>query len=176
MLSMKTIFQQTLLAVFLITLFASVGFAAEQIELQNQDQNIKKIGYHTNINLGVFYVIPKFGLDMGYQLNQHISIDAKLSTLVGIIWTAEVASKINFTNAKWSPYISGSLGYMASIIPSDDVEESNAAIAFLNIGVGTDLKLSEKTRLFGAVHVWTPVNKREEETFLAPEVGIQWSF
>ncbi|MEZ4846438.1 MAG: hypothetical protein R2877_05700 [Bdellovibrionota bacterium] len=178
MLGMKTTFQHTLLAVLLITLFASIGFAQE-------NETYRPNGFHKNITIGALVaigagcddnteecwfdippVLPgKFNLTLGYQLNPYVSLDFRLWDFWLVLLGAEAGATVHLTDTRVSPYVLGGVGSIITFGPAP----------YLFAGGGFDLNISKRTAFFAEAKYY--MNAKEiNNGGVIPEFGLRFKF
>lgn len=186
---MKHTFQQALLAVLIITFFASIGFAQEskptevqiQDEIQLEKSSYKKLGFHAGVGIDFlipvianeddFILLPKLDIVVGHQFNPYFGVDLKISNILLVIWTAELAPKFNFTNSKISPFITASIMGGAAIAFNDAI-----GAALYTAGGGVDFNITEKTQITAMVRAWRALSTDDEDTIIMPELSVQFLF
>ncbi len=197
-LDMKQVFKHSRLGVLLITLFASVCFADENVGPKDQGIQQKyhrKVGFHGALNgdLMIFsdyntysgldiYPLPIIGMGAGYQFNPYISVDLNISTLLFLVWKGEVSTKINFSNTRISPYIAAGVAATNDICFSE-YGECDDFIGLYNAGAGVDFDLTRHSSLYVEVKFWGNFksnsdvdNDDSSETMIVPIVGYRFKF
>lgn len=176
MLSMKTTFQHTLLAVLLISLIASVGFAQE-------NESYRPKGFHKNITIGALAtlsggcddsdecwvdlppVLPgKFNLTLGHQFNSHVSLDFRLWDFWIVLVGAEVGPTIHLTDTRLSPYVFGGVGALITF-----------AAPYLFAGGGLDYNITKRAGLFVEAKYYIDATQTDNGG-LIPEFGFRYKF
>ncbi|MCC7460297.1 MAG: hypothetical protein IT286_03245 [Proteobacteria bacterium] len=178
---MKTTFQHTLLAVLLITLFASIGFAQENITLESPSYRAK--GFFGSFSVGAIInpgngcddedecwgdispVLPgKLDLNVGYQFNPYVSLNARIWNFWIIVNGVELAPVVHLTDSRVSPFITGGVG-------AATVLGSGGAYAFA--GAGLDIHFTQKANMFVQARYVTTF---EDVGGLLPEIGVKFRF
>lgn len=186
-LDMKQVFKHSLLGILLITLFASVCFADEGQSLQlKSETNYRPKGFH--LGGAVSTLVPfthdwiaalpgKLDFIIGYQFNPYISMDVKLSTFWIVGWEVQAATKINMTNTRISPFISGSIGFAGTIFDLEtegDFTGIPIATSIYTVGAGIDFGLTKRSTIYVMFQIaGIPL---EYGILPVPEIGYQLLF
>lgn len=185
-LDMKQVFKHSLLGILLITLFASVCFAdvGQTIPLKSETDYRPK-GFHLGGAVSMIvpftdgWVVPlrgKLDFIVGYQFNPYISLDVKLSTLWFIGWQAAASTKINFTNTRISPFITGSIGGAGTYFSLEEEGDFNiiTATTLYTAGAGVDFGLTKRSTIYAMFQIaGIPL---EYGILPVPEIGYQLLF
>jgi len=194
---MKQVFQQTLLGVLIISLFASVSFAQEEVVATSY----RSKGLHFSASLSLLgfvekkegwqggeyefedVVIPKLNAALGYQFNPYISLDINAWTVL-LLSTAEIGPKVYLTKTRIAPFVSGAVGVFTHVNFGDYEEPEHSNIIY-SASVGVEGKISNHWNLYGLVRglsvpetesLGNGKYKEFREIVFMPEAGIQVRF
>lgn len=140
---------------FTVSTPASAASLMNEEEKTSATLEYKKSGFHLGGELSGLIGIGEvsggaFGkLDFiaGYQFNPYISLNADLWTFWFLAYGVEINPKINFIDAKISPFVTASFG-IASVFLLDDSDNTAEAFLTYSAGAGVDIHLSRHGTLY----------------------------
>jgi hypothetical protein len=182
---MKKIFFAYLHFILMALVFTTSLHAEEKKLLDSYEY--KKRGFQLGGELTTLIgIAPEAGIApgkldflIGYQVNPHLAFYADLWTLWFLAYAAEFNTKVNFTDAKISPYFTGTVGGGGAFLLEDDDDTFGSFFTY-SAGLGVDFHLWRKATLFaeGKYRGATGVSDLNDGSVHGLEfgVGLRWTF
>ncbi len=146
----------------------------------------KKQGFQLGAEIGGLIALSpdvigapgKLDFLIGYKFNPYFTLNLDLWTFWFLAYVAEINPKVNFSDSKFSPYLSATFGGGGAFFLNDEDNDIRGFLTY-SAGPGNDMHLWKKTTLFTEIKYRGATNFGDERDLvhgLELGFGVRWTF